>query len=192
MEGKCNMHLSEIWHSKKNDCCLSRTQVIVDAKRIRLKRNPRIDHPIRYHWTDSIVLVPNSRVMATCIPCQCHNSQPRFKWRYLQPKWLRDSFLYLFILDVAVYVCDDAERKYFWNNPCWWIWVRICLFEMDNEFLFWFAKLMVYQIYCLLKLCGADKVSGICYPEGGTCHWTADVDYRTTHSNFNLLKLIKQ
>ena len=28
MEGKCNMHLSEIWHSKKNDCCLSRTQVI--------------------------------------------------------------------------------------------------------------------------------------------------------------------
>ena len=28
MEGKCNMHMSEIWHSKKNDCRLSRTQVI--------------------------------------------------------------------------------------------------------------------------------------------------------------------
>ena len=28
LEGKCNMHLSEIWHSKKNDCCLSRTQVM--------------------------------------------------------------------------------------------------------------------------------------------------------------------
>ena len=27
MEGKCNMHLSEIWHSKKNDSRLSRTQV---------------------------------------------------------------------------------------------------------------------------------------------------------------------
>ena len=27
LEGKCNMHLSEIWHSKKNDCRLSRTQV---------------------------------------------------------------------------------------------------------------------------------------------------------------------
>ena len=27
MEGKCNMHLSEIWHSKKNDCRLSRIQV---------------------------------------------------------------------------------------------------------------------------------------------------------------------
>ena len=28
MEGKCNMHLSEIWHSKKNDSRLSRTQVM--------------------------------------------------------------------------------------------------------------------------------------------------------------------
>ena len=27
LEGKCNMHLSEIWHSKKNDSRLSRTQV---------------------------------------------------------------------------------------------------------------------------------------------------------------------
>ena len=28
LEGKCNMHLSEIWHSKKNDSRLSRTQVM--------------------------------------------------------------------------------------------------------------------------------------------------------------------
>ena len=27
LESKCNMHLSEIWHSKKNDSRLSRTQV---------------------------------------------------------------------------------------------------------------------------------------------------------------------
>ena len=31
LEGKCNMHLSEIWHSKKNDSRLSRTQVTIQA-----------------------------------------------------------------------------------------------------------------------------------------------------------------
>ena len=36
MEGKCNMHMSEIWHSKKNDCRLSRTQVIKKNK-VKLK-----------------------------------------------------------------------------------------------------------------------------------------------------------
>ena len=30
LEGKCNMHLSEIWHSKKNDSRLSRTQVLCE------------------------------------------------------------------------------------------------------------------------------------------------------------------
>ena len=32
MEGKCNMHLSEIWHSKKNDSRLSRTQVFSELE----------------------------------------------------------------------------------------------------------------------------------------------------------------
>ena len=32
LEGKCNMHMSEIWHSKKNDCRLSRTQVYTFPK----------------------------------------------------------------------------------------------------------------------------------------------------------------
>ncbi len=31
LEGEYNMHLSEIRHSKKNDCRLSRTQVIIVA-----------------------------------------------------------------------------------------------------------------------------------------------------------------
>ena len=55
------MHLSEIWHSKKNDCRLSRTQVnksnpnpnIVDQNKIKKKIRER---PIRVKSVVSVFL----------------------------------------------------------------------------------------------------------------------------------------
>ena len=42
LEGKCNMHLSEIWHSKKNDCRLSRTQVLWQIYKKNMKAHRQI------------------------------------------------------------------------------------------------------------------------------------------------------
>ena len=43
------MHLSEIWHSKKNDCCLSRTQVntvLASVFHDKLQNTTLLQH----HW----------------------------------------------------------------------------------------------------------------------------------------------
>ena len=40
------MHLSEIWHSKKNDCCLSRTQVIISIPRVEALRTSTLGYEI--------------------------------------------------------------------------------------------------------------------------------------------------
>ena len=40
------MHLSEIWHSKKNDCCLSRTQVITFIPRVEALRTSTLGYEI--------------------------------------------------------------------------------------------------------------------------------------------------
>ena len=76
------MHLSEIWHSKKNDCRLSRTQVIsrADIKDFKWEKETfRFTRPTVEQWNESNTVKYDGHTVGEF---QVHSHRSSFKFRF--------------------------------------------------------------------------------------------------------------
>lgn len=135
--------------------------------------------------------IPNTSMVTAGVSCHRDNGKPRLKRSNLQTKWLGDTFLYLFILDISVDIGDYTKRQYLYQHPWRRVLIGICLFEMVDEILFCMVQLIFYKIYWAIELGRIWEIVGISHPKRVACHFRSKVHDSTTHCDLYLFNFIE-
>ena len=112
---------------------LDDAKIEIDAEGIGRQCNPTACHAVGNHWSNGVLLVPYTGMVAAGIARQGDDGEPRLEGGYLQAELAGDALLDARGLDVAEDVGDNTEGKHFCQNPCRRIGVGIGLLEVDDK-----------------------------------------------------------
>ena len=96
---------------RRNDVeeILDDAKIEIDAEGIGRQCNPTACHAVGNHWSDGVLLVPYTGMVAAGVARQGDDGEPRLEGGYLQAELAGDALLDARGLDVAEDVGNDTE-----------------------------------------------------------------------------------